>query len=110
MVERSETDEKPEKYEKEFEEKENPGENIQPVIAVMHTHLWLGPKVGHVSDHIVEDRGLVGSAGITPSRSLLLLLLVCLLRLLVGRIRIPTCLLLLLLVTDWVAGVGVLSV
>ena len=45
MVERSETDEKPEKYEKEFEAKENPGENIQPVISVMHTHTsGSGPK------------------------------------------------------------------
>ena len=72
--------------------------------------LWFRPKVGEVCDHIVEDRVLVGSAGITPPRSMLLLLLVGLLRLLVGRIRVPTWLLLLLLVTDWVAGVGVLSV
>ena len=46
MVERSETDEKPEKYEKEFEAKENPGEIIQPVLSVMHcTHTsGSGPK------------------------------------------------------------------
>ena len=109
MVERSETDEKPEKYEKEFEAKENPGENIQPVISVMHTHLWLRPKVGHVSDHVVEDRVLVGSAGFSSTRSLLLLLLllVCLLRL-VGRVRVAACLLLLLLVARRVTGEGVL--
>ena len=110
MVERSETDEKPEKYEKEFEAKENPGENIQPVISVMHTHLWFWPKVGHVSDHVVEDRVLVGSAGFSSTRSLLLLLLlllVCLLRL-VGRIRVAACLLFLLLVARRVTGEGVL--
>ena len=105
MVERSETDEKPEKYEKEFEAKENPGENIQPVISVLHTHLWLRPKVGHVRDHVVEDRVLVGSAGFSSTRSLLLL--VCLLRL-VGRIRVAACLLFLLLVARRVTGEGVL--
>ena len=45
MVERSETDEKPEKYEKEFEAKENPGENIQPVMYQLCTHTsGSGPK------------------------------------------------------------------
>ena len=43
MVERSETDEKPEKYEKEFEAKENPGENIQPDQLCTHTS-GSGPK------------------------------------------------------------------
>ena len=75
----------------------------------MHTHLWLRPKIGHVSDHVVEDRVLVGSAGFSSTRSLLLLLLlllVCLLRL-VGRIRVAACLLL-LLVARRVTGEGVL--
>ena len=70
--------------------------------------LWLRPKVGEVCDHVVEDRVLVGSAGFSSTRSLLLLLLlVCLLRL-VGRIRVAACLLLLLLVARRVTGEGVL--
>ena len=73
--------------------------------------LWLGAEVGEVCDHVVEDRILVGSAGFTPPRYLLLLLLLLLVGLLrlVGRIRVAGWLLL-LLVAHWVAGVGVLSV
>ena len=71
--------------------------------------LWLGAKVGEVGDHVVEDRILVGSAGFTPPRYLLLLLLLVGLLRLVGRIRVAGWLLL-LLVAHWVAGVGALSV
>jgi len=76
-------------------------------------NLWLRTEVGEVGDHVVEDRVLVGSAGFTHPRSLLLLLLLLLLLVallrLVGRIRVAAWLLL-LLVVDRVAGVGVLSV
>ena len=51
------------------------------------TDLWLGPKVGEVCDHVVEDRVVEGSAS---CRSLLLrlLLLKDLLRLLNSQLRL----------------------
>ena len=55
------------------------------------TDLWLGPEVGEVCDHVVEDRVVEGSAGLNPScRSLLLrlLLLKDLLRLLNSQLRL----------------------
>ena len=53
------------------------------------TDLWLGPEVGKVCDHVVEDRVVEGSAGLNPScRSLLLRLLNSQLRLLIGLLRL----------------------
>ena len=53
------------------------------------TDLWLGPEVGEVCDHVVEDRVVEGSAGLNPScRSLLLRLLNSQLRLLIGLLRL----------------------
>ena len=98
------------------------------VVGSGSTDLWLGPEVGEVCDHVVEDRVVEGSAGLNPScRSLLLRLLNSQLRLLigllrlfkgllrlviallrlVGRIGITTLLLLLLLlIVPWIARVG----
>ena len=119
MVGRPEKDETPEKYENmNLSRKEK-----------QWSDLWLRAKVGEVGDHVVEDRVLVGSAGFTHPRSLLLLLLLLMLLLLlllvllllllllllvgllrlVGRVRVATWLLL-LLVAHRVAGVGELSV
>ena len=52
------------------------------------TDLWLGPKVGEVCDHVVEDRVVEGSAGLNPSCRSLLLLLKDLLRLLNSQLRL----------------------
>ena len=59
------------------------------VVGSGSTDLWLGPEVGEVCDHVVEDRVVEGSAGLNPScRSLLLRLLNSQLRLLIGLLRL----------------------
>ena len=98
------------------------------VVGSGSTDLWLGPEVGEVCDHVVEDWVVEGSAGLNPScRSLLLRLLNSQLRLLIGLLRLfkgllrlviallrlvgrigvtTLLLLLLLLIVPWIARVG----